>query len=308
METRSNYTLTGLFVVVFLAAAIALGLWIAGDLHRGDVTRYTVKLDESVSGLNENSRVLLQGVPVGRLVALSIDPDNPQRVRATLELDAAAPVRRDTEAVLRTQGATGLMRLELEGGSADAPPPEQPEGEPYPIIQYKPSFWARVDSSVDEGLVAIDTAARQLTELLSDKNVEAFSEILGGLELFSQTLARNSDEVDRILSGAAGMVEAGEMLAKDLPQSMERLDSALEGIERLTRTFDVAGEEVITMARSGQGTMDAFSRQTLPNLNALIRELEALSQSMRQLSDELSEQPEMLIFGSPEIKPGPGEK
>jgi len=307
METRSNHTLTGLAVVILTVAAVVLGLWIAGELRQGDTRNYTVYLEESVSGLSENSRVLFQGVPVGRVSELALDPKDPGRVRLTLEVSADTPIRADTQAVLRTQGAMGTMRLELESGDMEAPPLETPEGEPYPVIQSRPSFWARVDGSVDQGLAAVDTAARQISKLLSDENVDALSDTLGQLETFSDTLAGNSEEIDRILSGAAEMADAGETLALRLPMTLDRLDEALKGVESFSRSVDTAAQDISRMAEEGEKTLGYVNRHTLREMDALMRQLNHLSDRLGRLSDQLSEDPNQLLYGSPRREPGPGE-
>lgn len=301
METRANHTLTGLFVVVFTAAAVLLGLWIAGELRQGDTQAYTVYLDEPVSGLNENSTVLFQGVPVGKLRSLSLDPEDPARVRLVIDLEADTPVREDTRAVLRTQGATGLMRLELEGGSADASPPPQPEGEPYPVIESRPSFWSRVDGSVDEGLDTFGKLAHQLDRLLDDETIDSLAESLANLHQFSEALARNTDQVDRVMSNVA-------VMSDNLPATLARVDRALLAFEDMSRGLETTGTDLSLAAEKGRDGLGRFSEQTLPELDALLLELHQLSGSLRLLSDELAENPEMLIFGRPEAEPGPGEQ
>lgn len=308
METRSNYTLTGLFVVVFTAAAVLLGLWIAGDLRQGDVKRYTVYVEESVSGLHENANVLFQGVPVGRVLALELDPNNPRRVRLTLAIESDAPVKADTRATLRTQGATGLMRLELEGGSPDAGPPPTPEGEPYPVIESEPSFWARLDGNVDEGLDEFRRLSDRLTRLLSEDNVAAAGETLENLRVLSAALARNRDELDRIMAGAGDLADSGALLAERLPATLDRLDAALLGVEQFSGRVVRAADDVSSMAGAGEVGIERFSNETLPEVDALVRRLDRLATSLQQLSDELSERPEMLLQGQPEVEPAPGER
>lgn len=301
METRANHTLTGLFVVAFAIIAVLLGLWIAGELRQGDTRLYTVILDEPVSGLNENSTVVFQGVPVGKVDRLALDPDNPARVRITVALAADTPVREDTVAVLRSQGATGAMRLEMEGGDADAGPPPQPEGEPYPVIASRPSFWARMDSSVDEGLDTFGKLANQLDRLLDDESIDGLNETLANLHRFSEALARNTEQVDRVMDNVATMSE-------QLPDTMMRIDRALLAFEDMSRGLETTGADLSQAAEKGRDGLGRFSEQTLPELDALLLELHQLSGSLRLLSDELSEHPEMLIFGRPEVEPGPGER
>ncbi|MEA5446218.1 MlaD family protein [Gammaproteobacteria bacterium AB-CW1] len=308
METNSNYTLTGLFVLVFLVAAIVLSLWIAGDLRRGETTFYTVYMAEPVSGLAENSRVLMQGVPVGRVHSLSLDPSDPRRVKVTLDLAADTPVRADTTAVLRSQGATGLLRLELEGGSPDAGPPPQPEGEPYPVIQSRLSFWARLDDSVDDGMEAVETVARQLNRLLTDENTDALAASIQNLESLTAALARNAEQMDELMASTAGMARQGERIGERVPETIDRLDEALGSFNTLAGQLERTAAEMEGTASAGRVGVESFNRRTLPELEAMLDDLRQASDSLRRLGDQLEDEPQRLILGPPEVEPGPGER
>lgn len=308
MQTQSNYTLTGLFVVSLGALAVFLGLWIAGEVRHGESERYTVYVEESVTGLYENARVLFQGVPVGRVRTMELDHDNPQRVRLVIALEEGTPVRADTRATLSTQGATGLMRLELSGGSPDAGPPSTPDGELYPVIPSEPSFWARLNENVNGGLDDVEALSGQLRALLNEENVAAAGELIGNLREISERIAANGEDIDRIMNGAADLADVGGRLSERLPATMDRLDSALAGIERFSASVDQAAVDVSAMADVGEGGLRRFGEDTLPRINALVVELDRLATRLQQLSDRLAEQPDMLIQGEPAVEPGPGEQ
>lgn len=308
MQTQSNYTLTGLFVVSLGALAIFLGLWIAGEVRHGETEHYVVYVEESVTGLYENARVLFQGVPVGRVRQMELDHENPQRVRLVIALEEGTPVRADTRATLSTQGATGLMRLELSGGSPDAGPPPTPAGEPHPVIPAEPSFWARLNENVSGGLDDVEALSGQLRALLNEENVVATGELVRNLRQISERIAANGDDIDRIMSGAADLADAGSRLSERLPATMDRLDSALAGIERFSSSVDQAAVDVSAMADVGEGGLRRFGNDTLPRINELVAELDRLTTRLQQLSDRLAERPDMLIQGKPAVEPGPGEQ
>ena len=67
MEPKVNYTLVGLFIAL-LGAGIAGGvLWLSQTDYRGVYDRYYTYMDESVSGLSNDSSVKYRGVDVGRV-------------------------------------------------------------------------------------------------------------------------------------------------------------------------------------------------------------------------------------------------
>jgi phospholipid/cholesterol/gamma-HCH transport system substrate-binding protein len=121
MESDKHYFFEGLFIIG-LAIAIALAFaWLAKTGHRDDVL-YRIHFNESVSGLALGDPVKFQGVDVGTVAALNLDPSDPQRVAVDVSLRKEAPVRTDTRARLELKGITGVVFVELTGGSPAAAP------------------------------------------------------------------------------------------------------------------------------------------------------------------------------------------
>ena len=104
-----NYTLVGAFVLVLGAVLIGVLLWIAaGGSVRKQVDHYLAIEEESVAGLNLNAPVKYQGVEVGKVTDIQLDPTNPEKVRLTFAIAHGTPIKADTVAVLKTQGLTGI--------------------------------------------------------------------------------------------------------------------------------------------------------------------------------------------------------
>ena len=119
METDRHYFFEGLFIVV-LAVGVALAfIWLSGRGHRDDVL-YRIHFDESVSGLSLGDPVKFRGVDVGTVKAMSLSPEDPQLVQVDVALRKDAPVKTDTRASLKLKGITGVLFIELSGGSAGA--------------------------------------------------------------------------------------------------------------------------------------------------------------------------------------------
>jgi phospholipid/cholesterol/gamma-HCH transport system substrate-binding protein len=119
METDKHYFIEGLFIIgLALAAALAF-VWISKSSHSDDVL-YRIRFTESVSGLGRGDPVKFNGVDVGTVKAMMIDATDPQRVDVDVSLGKDAPVKTDTHATLELKGITGVVFVQLTGGSAGA--------------------------------------------------------------------------------------------------------------------------------------------------------------------------------------------
>ena len=94
METRARYALIGLFMLAVIAASFAFVYWLEnkGGFTQRDV--YQVRYEGSVSGLLPGSAVLFNGIRVGEVTHLSLNPQAPQQVVATIAVDRNTPIAR----------------------------------------------------------------------------------------------------------------------------------------------------------------------------------------------------------------------
>lgn len=110
----------GVFVALGFAALFMLALKVSGISHEGG-EGYRVRAHfENVGGLKVRSPVSMAGVRIGRVSAISVDP---QRFDALVEMTIERrydnlPV--DTSAKILTSGLLGEQYVGLEAGGADA--------------------------------------------------------------------------------------------------------------------------------------------------------------------------------------------
>lgn len=119
METDRHYFIVGLFIIGLSGVAALFSVWLTGAGHRDDVL-YRIHFAESVSGLALGDPVKFRGVDVGTVKALSIDAVDPHRVQVDVKLRKETPVKTDTRASLNLKGITGVVFVELNGGSQNA--------------------------------------------------------------------------------------------------------------------------------------------------------------------------------------------
>jgi len=212
-----RFALLGAFVLVLGTLLIGGVLWIAsGGAFQKQYNRYLAIEDESVAGLNPNAPVKYNGVDVGMVREIHLDPLNPERVRLVFGIERGTPVNVDTVAVLKTQGLTGIAYVELDGGSPGAPLLKASGAGEYPVIRTKPSLSARLENVLTDVLVKLDGTTTRIDAMLSDENQQSLSATLRDIAAVSHTLAARKDTLDAGLLSAANTFGETERLGVQL--------------------------------------------------------------------------------------------
>ncbi len=246
METRANYVLIGVFTLAVIAGVFGFIFWFQSIGGTGERTFYRVVFDGSVSGLRTGGSVLFNGIKVGEVTGLKLNPDKPQQVTATLSVDKSVSVRKDTEVGLEFQGLTGIASVALKGGGTNSPVLTGDANNP-PILIAPPG--ATQD---------VTTAARDTLKRLDDflvNNQQAFHDALDNIKNFTATLARNSENVDKTLASI-------ERFTGALGRNSERIDRIAAGLENLTGGPDGKGGEINEAARSMRKLSDNLDKRT----------------------------------------------
>ena len=200
METRAPYALIGFFVLAVVGGVFGFVYWLHNTGGLGERTVYRVRFENTVSGLLTGAPVLFNGIRVGEVTGLSLDPGNPRQVTATIAVVSTTPVRIDTQAGLEYQGLTGVPVVSLIGGASAArllsPTPTEP-----PILIADPAAGQSMTEAARQALRRIDS-------VLAD-NSDPLKSAIANLNTFTGALARNSDRVDAILAGLDRSIGGG---------------------------------------------------------------------------------------------------
>ena len=107
MEVRARYLLIGFVALVAIAVAFVFVFWMNTTGGLAQRTSYRVQFDAPAAGLYKGSAVFFNGIRVGEVSDVLLDPTDPRRVMAQIAVDARTPVRTDTSVGLSFQGLTG---------------------------------------------------------------------------------------------------------------------------------------------------------------------------------------------------------
>ncbi len=312
METKVNYTVVGAFVLVLSALLVAGILWFAsGGGFQKSYDLYLALVDESVAGLSLSAPVKYRGVDVGKVKDIRLDPENPELVRLVFAIERGTPVKEDTEAVLKTQGLTGIAYVELSGGSRESPPLRAKTAGGYPEIRTKPSLAARLENVLTTVLAKLDSTSDSVNKILSEENLAAFKSTLADLSVVARTLASRKDAIDSGISSAARTFDnSAKVTAKlnaELGPMLDRLSKSAEAVTKMGEETAQAATSAGRTAESIGSDVKRFSADTLPELQRLLGEVNALTVTLRRFIHETERNPRGFLFGRKPVPAGPGE-
>ena len=308
METKVNYAAVGLFVIVLVAALVATVLWIAsGGAFQKHYDHYLAIEEESVAGLNLNAAVKFNGVDVGKVHDIRLDPADPNKVTLEFAIERGTPIKTDTVAVLKTQGLTGIAYVELSGSTAAAPPLRAAPGERYPVIRTKPSLAARLENVLSTALAKLDTTSNNINALLSAENLESVKSTLANLSAVTQAVAARKDALNGGIASAAQTFDNTARATADLSPLTERIGRSADALEKMGNEAALASANAGKTVDSVGADIKRFTADSLPEVQRLLGEMSVLATSLRRLSEKIEGSPGGLLMGRRPVPPGPGE-
>ena len=307
MERRLNYAMVGLFVIVLGASWLAISLWLALGDFSTQYRSYRVYLDESVSGLYLDAPVKYRGVEVGKVTGIQLNPEVPGQVQLTLDIDASAPIKEDTIAVLTIQGLTGIAFVDLTGGSLESPPLEAQDGQDLPVISTQPSFFSRLDTSGTELMANLNIIADMFADLFAAGGDKSVKEIVENIRKITAAFANRQAELEQGIVSAAVLLDNGAKVSERLLPLLEQVDETASAFEGMAVGVGDASESINRYVDSSGAGVQHFSQQTLPAIGELINELRRLADTLQGIGQQLEDDPRVLLYGRDLEMPGPGE-
>jgi phospholipid/cholesterol/gamma-HCH transport system substrate-binding protein len=302
METKAHHALVGFFVVFLLAAGSVFLLWLANVSIDQEFEEYDVVFDGPVRGLRVASEVRFNGIQVGEVTELGLNPDNPGEVIARVRLDAATPVKVDSVAQLEPQGLTGLSYIQLSSGSTEAALLESRPGDRAPRIY---ADQAQLEELLAGGETALESAQAAFTRaaaLLSEENVQTFSETLENLRDITAMLSERGELVDEMREAIASLNQAGQDISS-AAAGIEQFGATAEtflavevspmvaDVSAASVAVDLASRETYDGLVAIRPGLEEFADDGLSQLSAASRDLRSLIAALERIALELEQDP-----------------
>ncbi len=297
METRANHVLIGLFTIIVTLLAVAFALWAANYTSNRNWDDYEVVFKEAVTGLGTGGIVQYNGINVGEVRKLSLDPQDPRKVIALIRLQAATPVKIDTKAKLAFIGLTGVAQIQLTGGLPESPRLLPTAEHPIPIIATQPSALQNIAEAANDIVERVRT-------ILSDENVAKITSMLANLDSLTASLSDKKEgvaallkqlrsvsvQLDATLAKAHGTLDHVDDGMKQLPGIMKRLDHTLA-------QFDAVGNNANSLIADNRQAIAGFTQDGLSQVGPTLAEVRALVRDLHKVVAGLNRNPGGYITG-----------
>jgi ABC-type transporter Mla subunit MlaD len=294
MAARANYVKLGLFVILGLAAAIALAIFVGVLKTRREIHSFVTYFGEAVQGLEVGAPVKARGVTVGRVGKVTFAPDH-QMIEVRCDLDVATleamgvNARDKPPANVRVQ----LASLGLLGGRFLSMDFFDPKKHPPPVLSftpatnYIPATPSLQKSLQDSAVIALDRLAQVMDALVRD----------GFTEKLVQAVTR-ADDVFEALEGAVKSLDQAKLGGR----AAGAIEEARTAMAKITKTLEgIDGESgLVTSAQRALGSFSQAGRSasaTTRDLEGTLDEIRAAAGAIRSLAEELERNPDMLVKG-----------
>jgi len=299
VERDARYAAVALFALAAVAAAFAFVWWYSGQGDRRAYERYEIYFEGSVSGLSQGSPVRYLGVDVGRVRNLTVDRDDPGRVKVIAEVDSATPLSGATRARLGLLGLTGLLYIDLQLDPEADPARGLDRGERHPVIRSRKgdieAFLERLPDLVGHA----GTVMARIGQLLDEDNVQAAGESLHNLREASAelpALTRDAAALAAELRGTAAETRAlAERLNAAAAESQPALEAMLESAQVAAGKLAQTASSLERIVARNEGSLAGLAGPGAADMQQLLIDLREASAEVRALASSLRERPSSLL-------------
>jgi phospholipid/cholesterol/gamma-HCH transport system substrate-binding protein len=312
MEKNANYALVGFAAMFLFVGLIVFVIWLARFSVTREYDLYDIIFEGPVRGISEGGEVHFNGIKVGDVTRISLDPQNAARVIARVKVTDDVPIKTDSYATLEAQGITGVNYVQITAGTPGRPLLKDvtPRGD-VPVLRSQKGALADLLEGGGTVLQRTVEALDRVNRLLSDSNIRAIS---GTME-----------DVNAI----SGEVRARKALIADAQRSLQSIDLAAQRIGVLAESSNTlvntdakralsdladAATEIKAAANDTRGMISDlkgptsdFATNGLPQLTEAIGSLQTATDSLNRVVTEAEQSPRAFIGKTPakEVKVKP---
>ncbi|MEY4254917.1 MAG: hypothetical protein RLZZ141_144 [Pseudomonadota bacterium] len=312
MERNANYFLVGLISLILLILSAVFVTWLARVQFAQDYAVYDISFVGPVRGLSEGGEVHFNGIKVGEVVKISLDPKDTMRVIAKARITSDVPIRTDSYATLEPQGITGVNYVQITAGTSSKPFLKDVTARgTVPVVMSQKGPLADLLEGGGTVLTRTLDAINRVNQVMSDENIKSLTRTFKNIE------AVTAEARDRkaILAEAETALKDIDAAALALKVASESTDALMKGDATKTLADVSAASDELKAATSEARALIAqlkeptaeFAKTGLPRLSSAISTLQAAAESLDRLATEAEVNPRGLVTKAPakelEVRP-----
>ena len=308
MDIRFSYTLVGTFVIFMVGLLFLMVIWLSSPKER-DVILYKIIFHESVSGLEKKSIILFNGVEVGYVKQIYLDNHDLSVVNIIVAIRKNIKIGPRTIATLKTQGLTGMTQINLSLNIRTKSLGLVTGKDGYKIITATPSLFFRLDSAIQETLSEINKLTTNFSRLVDNNNVKALSKILQNITIMTTMLANKSQDLGKVITNSNEFTSKLDSASQEFPLVVQNWNNmTTKAVDLLTTLDRQTSKELNSALASVDDTLQDWNIYLLPKINQAMTKLQQILLNLQTISDELVDNPSILVRGKKQAPLGPGER
>jgi len=304
MEKNANYALVGLSSLLLFVGLVIFAFWLASFQFARDFDVYDIVFQGPVRGISQGGEVHFNGIKVGEITQISLDPKDTSRVIARARITSDVPIKVDSYAVLEPQGVTGVNYIQISAGTPTKPLLKDvtPKNEIPKIGSQRGALADLLEGGGTVLTRAVESLDR-LNRALSDENIKVFSAALSDIQSVSAELRERKAIIADAQKALADIDVAAQQIAELSRTGKTLLDE--DGKRTLANLADAAAEAKGAAAdvRSMVAKLDApttdFATTGLPQITEAVVALQASATSLERLTHEIQADPRGLVSKAP---------
>jgi len=250
-----------------------------------------------VTGLSKGSPVQYNGIQVGEVSQLKLDPKDPRKVLARIQVAADTPIKVDTRAKLGLLGLTGVAFVQLTGGAPNSAMLMPTQDNPVPVIHSESSALTKLLESGGDVVTSLNGILDRLGKIVSEQNVNRINHTLENITLTTSALAAERDDLRNLIHEAAQasqqlnqtLAGANQLVNGPARQTLERAATAMASLQKTTQTLN----QLLT---ENQGSLQSGLRG-VDQIGPTLRELRSTLRDIHQITSQLQANPAGYLLG-----------
>ncbi len=297
METRAHYVAVGAFVLALVFLGFTAVLWLAGTQFAVNYDHYDIFFKGAVSGLSKGAAVDYNGIRVGQVSEIEIDPNNVEQIRVTVEIKSNVVIKEDAAANVETNILSGVSYILITRGTQEAKKLTAREGQRYPVIRPRRSTFASISARGPQLLEKLDDILDHVEDLLNDHNREVFAATLEHVEKVTGALSAHSDDIGQMVAEGKNALTAFDKLSTDVDNSYITPDGVKDQLIGMLKGLNLASRQIELTLQETRPGIRTFSQHTLVDIDSLVGEVRQFISGLSRLAAQLERDPTRLLFG-----------
>lgn len=300
MEREANYAIVGAISILLLIGAFVFVVWLANFRFNQTYDNYRVIFLGPVSGLTKGGEVQFNGIRVGEITRLALDPLDPNRVLTDLQVEQGTPVRADSTAQAVAQGITGVKYVQISAGSPGRPLLRDISRERPPVIMARRGRMEDLVKDLSKVTSGGAEAVARINRMLSDGNLLSISRSLDDVQAVTSEFRTRRSAMFASMDSALGKLDnAATDLQATLASARGSLTSkdkgALDQLASASTELRGAATDLHRLIIKMDGPVSELSTSTIPGVTAALGSVQQAADRLDSVAYEIGNNPHAVL-------------